>query len=231
MDQHQTALKLYHGTTGIIGDQISLRSNTGVGWNRFTLGNGFYTNISMEAAKLFAHLCMINKRLRDTTREPVEFESRLYLVALKPNIKLLDATTALDPEVTRQILLEAGVSPHYLTHCHNDRLTHFTTVADLLNTGINWIGNRNEYLTKALGYDALKIMERAWDGWEYYPDDIGVDWKSCFKQWNIQQPKTVIIYDIKKIQSFQQIDWENLNKKEAIEQLQVDITKSNQLAR
>ena len=137
----------------------------------------------------------------------------------------------LNPKTTRQILLEAGVSENYLNYCHNDRLRDFNTVADLLDTGIEWIGNKNEYLTKSLGYDALKIMERAWDGWEYYPDDIGVDWRACFKQWNLQPPETVIIYNTDKIHSFHQIDTSLQNNKPIPGQLQTLHLKANQISR
>lgn len=62
-------LVLYHGTLGIEGGKISLRSNQGVGWNNLTLGDAFYTTPNLEASKLFSHLVLQKNILRGGERQ------------------------------------------------------------------------------------------------------------------------------------------------------------------
>jgi hypothetical protein len=50
---------------------------------------------------------------------------------------------------------------------------------------MDWEGNRNEYMAKALGYDGLKIMEEAWKTFDYWPNDIGIDWNTIHKDWSL----------------------------------------------
>jgi len=101
----------------------------------------------------------------------------VFIKSLNDNARILDADIPLDAVSVRSVLLRAGVSERYLRFRHDDQLVDFNKSADLLCYGMNWQRNRNEYLTKALGFDALKIRERAWQNWDYYPEEIGVNWQ------------------------------------------------------
>lgn len=65
-----------------------------------------------------------------------------------------------------------------------------------------WNGNRNEYLTKELGFDGLLIKESAWNNWDYYPSDIGIDWDKMNNP-NSWPPKTLAIYMTAKVSGFE----------------------------
>lgn len=194
-------LPLYHGTMGIEGNSIQLQSNKGVGWNSLTLGNAFYTSTDLNASKLFSHLILQKTILMEETRMGNMGFAKIYQIKLSNDINILDAKQPLDADAVRGVLLYAGVPKRYLNFVHDDQLTEFYKSADLLCYGHNWEGNRNEYLTKALGCDALMVRERAWESWDYYPNGIGIEWDSVLtnSQW---PPLSVAIYDTTKIHSF-----------------------------
>jgi hypothetical protein len=196
------SLDLFHGSLGLIGETIEIRSGSGVGWNMLTLGNAFYTSLDLDAAMLFSHLVLQKSRLMGgEAYENLGF-AKVYQIKLNKDIRILDADTALDASSVRGILLRAGVSERYLKFRNDDQLTDFTKVADLLCYGTNWDGNRNEYLTKALGFDGLMIKEKAWESWDYYPKDIGVKWDKLDNPvaW---PPKTVAIYNDQMVSGFE----------------------------
>lgn len=178
----------------LIGEDIHIQSGSGVGWNSLTLGDAFYTTINPDAAQLFSHLVLQKSRMRgEETFDNIGF-AKVYQIFLNDRVSILDADQALDASRVRSILLGAGVSERYLKYRHDDQLIDFQKSADLLCYGIEWEGNRNEYLTKALGFDALMIRERAWEDWDYYPEGIGVDWRGIENN-NKWPPKTVAIYN------------------------------------
>jgi len=207
--ENPSGLTLYHGTTGIVGDKIVVQSNTGVGWNAYTLGNGFYTSISKEACMLFAHLDYVKKRLMSEEEQWPSLAPRLYNIKLKDSTKILDAASVLDASSVRDILERAGVSKSYLNFCKDDQLTSFRNAADILASSFDLVGNEKEHLTKELGYDGLMMLEPAWEGWDYYPSGIGVDWEACLLEWESHPPYTVIIYNTNQISSFQQLKYNN----------------------
>lgn len=187
-------LVLYHGSMELIGEDIHIQSGSGVGWNSLTLGDAFYTTMNPDAAQLFSHLVLQKSRMRgEETFDNIGF-AKVYQIFLNDSVSILDADEALDASRVRSILLGAGVSERYLKYRHDDQLIDFQKSADLLCYGIEWEGNRNEYLTKALGFDALMIRERAWEDWDYYPEEIGVDWRGIENN-NKWPPKTVAIYN------------------------------------
>lgn len=207
--ENPSELTLYHGTTGIVGDKIVVQSNTGVGWNAYTLGNGFYTSISKDASMLFAHLDYIKKRLNSEEELWPSLDPKLYNIKLKGSTKILDATSVLDASSVRDILERAGVSKNYLNFCKDDQLTSFRNAADILASSFDLVGNSKEHLTQELGFDGLMILETAWEGWDYYPENIGVDWESCLLEWKNNAPHTLIIYNTAQISSFQQLNYSN----------------------
>jgi len=195
-------LLLYHGSMGIKGNSIEIHSNEGVGWNSLTLGDAFYTSPCLDASKLFSHMVLVKNNLMGGEREENMGFAKVYQIKLNNDIKILDAGATLDANVVRGVLLYAGVPEKYLNFRNDDQLEDFYKFADLLCYGFNWEGNRNEYLTKALGYDALMIRERAWQDWDYFPDDIGIDWDNTeiLSEW---PPKTLAIYHPQKISGFE----------------------------
>ncbi|GAA4196330.1 MULTISPECIES: hypothetical protein [Pedobacter] len=197
-------LALYHGSLGLDGMKINIQSGKGVGWNALTLGNAFYTSISEDAACLFSHLVLQKSRLNGEAGFDNLGYAKIYKITLSKDASILDADKALDASRVRSILLCAGVSERYLNHRHDDQLSDFYKVADLLCYGMNWEGNRNEYLTRVLGYDGLLIKERAWENWDYYPSGIGIDWDKINdpKLW---PPKTVAIYNTDRVAGFEVI--------------------------
>ncbi|MGM9478062.1 hypothetical protein ACS5PU_16665 [Pedobacter sp. GSP4] len=215
--ENPSGLKLYHGTTGIVGDKIVVQSNTGVGWNAYTLGNGFYTSVSKDASMLFAHLDYIKKRLNSEEELWPSLDPKLYNIKLKGSTKILDATSVLDASSVRDILERAGVSKSYLNFCKDDQLRSFRNAADILASSFDLVGNEKEHLTKALGYDGLMTLESAWQGWDYYPSGIGVDWESCLLEWESLAPYTVIIYNADQISSFHQIGYSSSEKEDIFE--------------
>ncbi|MCX2584286.1 hypothetical protein [Pedobacter sp. MR22-3] len=56
-------VKLFHGSLGLLGNDIHIQSGKGVGWNSLTLGDSFYTSLGMDAALLFSHLVLPKSRL------------------------------------------------------------------------------------------------------------------------------------------------------------------------
>jgi len=56
-------LKLFHGSLGLLGNEIHIQSGKGVGWNSLALGDAFYTSLSEDAALLFSRLVMQKSRL------------------------------------------------------------------------------------------------------------------------------------------------------------------------
>jgi hypothetical protein len=193
-------LVLYHGSMGLIGDDINLRSGSGVGWNSLTLGDAFYTTVNSDAAQLFSHLVLQKSKMRgEEALDNIGF-AKVYQIFLNGSVSILDADKALDASRVRSILIGAGVSERYLKVRHDDQLVDFQKSADLLCYGMDWEGNRNEYLTKALGFDALMIKERAWEGWDYFPEGIGIDWRGIESNYK-WPPKTVAIYNTEMISS------------------------------
>ncbi|QPH40512.1 hypothetical protein [Pedobacter endophyticus] len=196
------AMELYHGSLGLIGDKINIQSGKGVGWNRLTLGDAFYTSLSEDAACLFSHLVLQKSRLMGEEAFGNLGFAKIYKISLNADFSILDADKALDASRVRSILLRAGVSKNYLNYRQDDQITEFNKAADLLCYGTDWEGNRNEYLTKELGFDGLLIKESAWENWDYYPSDIGVNWQSIGKgiEW---PPKSLAIYTTAKISGFE----------------------------
>lgn len=198
------ALDLFHGSLELKGGKIMIGSSIGVGWNALTLGNAFYTSVSVDAARLFSHLVLQKSRLKgEETFNNVGF-AKIYKVLLHKDSSILDADKALDANRVRSILTRAGIPQRYLEHRNDDQLTDFYKSADLLCYGAGWEGNRNEYLTKALGFDGLLIQERAWDSYDYYPQDIGIDWEGSdiTKGW---PPKTLALYNPEVISGYELI--------------------------
>lgn len=195
-------MDLFHGSLGIIGDRINIQSGKGVGWNGLTLGDAFYTSLSEDAACLFSHLVLQKSRLMGEEAFDNLGFAKIYKISLNEDFSILDADQALDASRVRSILLRAGVSEVYLNYRHDDQLTEFYKAADLLCYGMDWEGNRNEYLCKALGYDALMVNERAWMNWDYYPSDIGIDWGKLNDP-RIWPPKTVAIYNQNMVSGFE----------------------------
>lgn len=170
------AMKLYHGSMGLIGDKINIQSGKGVGWNALTLGDAFYTSLSVDAASLFSHLVLQKSRLKgEETFDNLGF-AKIFKITLSKNASILDADKALDASRVRSILLCAGVPNRYLNLWHDDQLCDFFKAADLICYGKDLQGNRNECLVRELGYDGLLIQEKAWENWDYYPTEIGIDW-------------------------------------------------------
>jgi len=197
-------LELYHGSLGLIGGQINIQSGKGVGWNALTLGDAFYTSVSQDAACLFSHLVLQKSRLKGEEAFDNLGFAKIYKISLNKDFSILDADQALDASSVRSILLRAGVSEVYLKFRHADQLTDFNKAANLLCYGMEWQGNRNEYLTKKLGYDGLLIKEKAWDSWDYYPSDIGIAWDKMNDP-NFWPPKTLAIYNTSGILGYELI--------------------------
>lgn len=195
-------LSLYHGSLDLIGNKVNIQSGKGVGWNSLTLGDAFYTSVSLDAAMLFSHLVLQKSILMEKVRYENRGFAKVYKISLNKNTSILDTENALDANRVRGVLLRAGVSKRYLEFRNDDQLTDFYKSADLLCHGMEWEGNRNEYLCKALGYDALMINERAWMSWDYYPEDIGVDWDKLNDPL-IWPPKTVAVYNQAMISGFE----------------------------
>lgn len=195
-------MELYHGSMGLAGGKITIQSGTGVGWNSLTLGDAFYTSVGLDAACLFSHLLLQKSRLQGKEAfENLGF-AKVYKISLNNQFSILDADQTLDASRVQSILLHAGVSERYLKYRHNDQLTDFYKSADLLCYGIDWQRNRNEYLTKELGYDGLLIRESAWDSWDYFPNDIGIDWDELIRM-ELWPPKTLAIYNTDNIAGFE----------------------------
>jgi len=196
------AMDLFHGSLGIIGDRINIQSGKGVGWNGLTLGDAFYTSLSEDAACLFSHLVLQKSRLMgEEAFENLGF-AKVYKISLNKQFSILDADQTLDAYRVRSILVRAGVSKAYLNLRNDDQLANFYKSADLLCYGTDWQGNRNEYLTKELGYDGLLIRESAWDEWDYFPNDIEIDWDECNRE-KLWPPKTLAIYNTDNIAGFE----------------------------
>jgi len=119
---------------------------------------------------------------------------------LDKNISILDADQPLDASRVQSVLSYAGVSKQH-RDLGNSKFIEFDKAADLLSYCPDWEGNRNEYLTKKLGYDGLMVKERAWNNWDYYPDDIGIDWEKS-EDPLIWPPKTIAIYNVQSILGF-----------------------------
>ncbi|MCX2584285.1 hypothetical protein [Pedobacter sp. MR22-3] len=117
------------------------------------------------------------------------------------NISILDAEQPLDASCVQSFLSYAGFSEQHLD-LGNSKYIDFYKAADLLSYSPDWEGNRNEYLTKKLGYDGLMVKERAWDEWDYYPEDIGIDWEKS-EDPLIWPPKTIAIYNQNKVSGFE----------------------------
>lgn len=168
-------VKLFHGSLGLEGNEIHIQSGKGVGWNSLTLGDALYTSLSKDAALLFSHLVLQKSRLSGgEAYENLGF-AKVYQFFLDKNISILDAEQPLDADSVRSVLSYAGVSDHRIDLLSKAQLTDFYRAADLLSYCPGLVGNRNEYLTKKLGYEGLMIKERAWEDWDYYPEDIGID--------------------------------------------------------
>jgi len=198
------AMELYHGSMGLIGDKINIQSGKGVGWNALTLGDAFYTSLSVDAACLFSHLVLQKSRLKGEEAFNNLGFAKIFKITLSKNASILDADKALDASRVRSILLCAGVPNRYLNFPHDDQLSDFFNAADLICYGKGLQGNHNEYLVRELGYDGLLIQEKAWENWDYYPTDIGIDW-SQLNDPKIWPPKTVAIYNTDSVVAFEVI--------------------------
>jgi hypothetical protein len=192
---------LFHGSLALTGSHIDIRSGTGVGWNAFTLGNAFYTSESIEAATLFSHLVLQKAVLNGQLRCDNEGYAKVYSISVNERIKILDTSHPLDVHSVQGVLLHAGVPGHYFKGVRDKRLTDFNACTALLCYGKNWEGNRNEYLCKALGFDALLINEQSWMNWDYYPNISGVDW-GAFCEPARFPPRTLAIYRPESIEGF-----------------------------
>ncbi|TCC94979.1 hypothetical protein [Pedobacter hiemivivus] len=196
---------LYHGSPGIMGDTINLKPNTGVGWNAFTLGNGFYTSVNEGAARLFSHIAMQTHLLRQG-QEPGKITiGKIYQIHLKDEVNLLDAQMPLDPRQIREILLLSGIRENAIAKHSDSNLSKMAPVINILAYGENYNCNPYEHLVRCLGFDGLKILEKSWDNWDYYPRNIGVDWEQFYQNYKFDPPDTVVIYDTGKIKSFEQL--------------------------
>lgn len=218
---------LYHGSPGLFGNKIDLKPNTGVGWNRFTLGNGFYTTVSESAARLFSHIALQAQILRQG-KDPGDVTiGKIYEIQLKNDINILDDHASLDPQTIRGVLLRAGIQEDIIRRYSDAYFSKLETVINLMAYGKNYSCNPYEYLTNSLGFDALKINEKTWDKWDYYPSTIGVNWESFNENYNANPPTTVVIYDTSKIKSFKllyhaeqlpTLPWEQEMKRDLIQE-------------
>lgn len=218
---------LYHGSPGLLGNTIELKSNTGVGWNTFTLGNGFYTSVSEPAARLFSHLALQSQLLRQGKDPGDVTTGKIYQIKIKDDINILDEHSPLDPQTIRGVLSRAGIREDTIRSQSDAYLSKLDTVINLLAYGKNYACNPYEYLIKSLGFDALKINEKTWDKWDYYPSNIGVNWESFNENYDANPPTTVVIYDTSKIKSFKllchseqllTLPWEQEKKKDFIQE-------------
>lgn len=196
---------LYHGSPGILGDAINLKPNTGVGWNAFTLGNGFYTSVNEGAARLFSHIAMQTHLLRQG-QEPGKITiGKIYQIHLNDDANLLDAQMPLDPQQIREVLLLAGIREGTIAKHSDHDLSKMELVINILAYGKNYSCNPYEHLVSSLGFDGLKILEKSWDNWDYYPRNIGVDWEQFYQNYKSDPPHTVVIYNTGKIKNFEQL--------------------------
>lgn len=194
-------LKLFHGSLGLIGKEINIQSGKGIGWNSLTLGDAFYTSLSQDAAILFSHLVLQKSRLSGgEAYENLGF-AKVYQIFLDESTSILDADQPLDAFSVRSVLSCAGVSEKYLNLGNKNQFTDFYKAADLLRYGTDWEGNRNEYLTRNLGYDGIMIKEKAWDTWDYYPNDIEINWDNLTDPL-VWPPKTIAIYNAALVTGF-----------------------------
>lgn len=52
--KNPNTVKLFHGSLGLVGNEIHIQSGKGVGWNSLTFGDALYTSLSEDAALLLA---------------------------------------------------------------------------------------------------------------------------------------------------------------------------------
>ena len=130
--KNPNTVKLFHGSLGLVGNEIHIQSGKGVGWNSLTLGDAFYTSLSEDAALLFSHLVLQKSRLSGgEAYENLGF-AKVYQIFLDKNISILDAEQPLDASRVQSVLSYAGVSEQ---HCDldNSEFIEFDKAADLLS--------------------------------------------------------------------------------------------------
>lgn len=212
-------LILYHGTEGLESEQIEIRSNTGIGSNDLTLGNGFYTSTSKEIALLYSHI-MMRERLFDLGRNPEEaMTGKVYQVSVNKDFNLLCETDNLDIGASVSAMKLAGLQISDIHMLELSEMASFPAVVDLIEKGGFQTINAKEFLAKAMGYDGLLFVQKPYLPWHYEPDHIGINWRRCWHDWGSSPPETVVIYNAEKVVS---VDLIHDGGKSAILQLQVE---------
>jgi hypothetical protein len=194
-------LLLYHGTDALMEGNIGVRSNTGVGSNDLTLGNGFYTSTSKEVALFYSHI-MMRERLFDLGLDPDHAHTgEVHQIVLSDNFKLLKESDKLDVGASITVLKQAGISMTDISMLSPSELASFPAVLDLIDKGGFQQNNSKEFLARQMGYDGLLMVQKPYLPWHYEPRDIGVNWDRCWASWKNSPPATLVIYNTEKIVS------------------------------
>ena len=199
------AKPLYHGTSRTLEGKLQVRKNdkAGVGWNSATLGNAVYLTESEPAAKLFSHVSEQNSYLTNPDPEARTEGANnaglgnVYKVKLKTGAKVLDASDPLPVDKVKAALKEAGLREDTIGSFNDKELTDFERVMDLLRYAHD-VKNGPVYLTKKLGYDALRVKEGSWQNWAYFPEHLGLG-PDKFKE----TPTTVAVYNEDAIEGYE----------------------------
>jgi len=197
----QPDLSLYHGTDQLEGEHIEIRSNTGVGSNDLTLGNGFYTSTSKEIALFYSHI-MMRERLFDLGQDPEQAKTgKVYRVSLGRDLNLLRETDRLNIGAAVSEMKLAGIQMSDIKMLSLSEIASFAAVVDLTEMAGFQPMNAKEFLVKAMGYDGLSFVQKPYLPWYYEPVHIGVNWRKCWHEWATTPPATIVIYDTTKILS------------------------------
>ncbi|QNN42747.1 hypothetical protein [Pedobacter roseus] len=197
----QADLALYHGTDHFDGNHIQVRSNTGIGSNDLTLGNGFYTTTSKEIALFYSHV-MMREKLFDLGQDPEKaLTGKVYRVSLSKDLYLLRETDKLDIGASVSTMKHAGIQMSDIKMLSHSEMASFPAVVDLIEKGGFQTINAKEFLAKSMGYDGLLFVQKPYLPWYYEPNHIGVNWRRCWHDWRNSPPATVVIYNTEKVAS------------------------------
>lgn len=215
----------YHGTSllGIKGKKI--RANVEIVNNNVSLGLGFYTTTHLEAAKMFSHLAEKRRWLKmridnDKALEGAENAGlgKVYSIDLS-GINLLKWNSRIDRQTCIDMLNAIGMDRELVGAITLSNTTSVDRVCLQIEKAGILKENAYQYLTKVLGYDGLLVREKEWNSWDYYPSDIGIDYKK-FKEC----PDTAVIYNTQKIKSFIEVDLSTEAKLAALKKTQPEIS-------
>lgn len=195
-------LKLFHGTFILDGETISLRPGEGAGSNDLNQGNGFYTTTCEELGLYYSHM-MARDKLYDLGKNPdLAGIGRVYEIYLDSSISILDAGMPINSSLVSSILEHSNLDQNVLATLDREELADFRKTVDIFEYfGISR-GDASEYLTKALGFDAVDIIPRKYLPWYYEPENIDVNWKKMWSKWENDPPRNVVIYNTDKIVGF-----------------------------